>query len=111
MCSSDLGLGVSSIKRLAALPDIPTVAESGYPGFEVNNWYGVLAPGETPRAIVARLNAEINAVLQTPEFRERAAALGAEPAGGASEQFGKRLRDEIALWRRVFAKAGAAKGR
>ena len=67
--------------------------------------------GGAVRNYVARLNAEINAVLQTPEFRERAAALGAEPAGGASEQFGKRLRDEIALWRRVFAKAGAAKGR
>ncbi len=103
------GLAVSSIKRLAVLPDIPTVSESGYRGFEVNNWYGVMAPAETPAAIVARLNSELNALLATPEVRERMAALGAEPAGGAPELFGQRLRDEIALWRKVFAKTAAAK--
>jgi tripartite-type tricarboxylate transporter receptor subunit TctC len=105
------GLGVSGIKRLAVLPDIPTIAESGYRGFEVNNWYGVLAPAETPGTIVARLNSEINAVIATADVKERIAALGAEPAGGPAEQFGQRLRDEIALWRKVFARSGAAKAR
>jgi tripartite-type tricarboxylate transporter receptor subunit TctC len=102
------GLAVSGAKRLDVLPGIPTIAESGYRGFEVNNWYGVMAPGETPGAIVGRLNSELNALLATADVRERMAALGAEPAGGSAEQFGQRLRDEIALWRRVFAKSAAA---
>lgn len=105
------GLGVSGVKRLAVLPDIPTIAESGYRGFEVNNWYAVLAPAETPGAIVARLNTEFNALLTTPEIKERIAALGADPGGGTPEQFGQRLRDEIALWRKVFARSGAAKAK
>jgi tripartite-type tricarboxylate transporter receptor subunit TctC len=105
------GLGVSGVKRLAVLPDIPTIAESGYRGFEVNNWYAVMAPAETPNAIVLRLNGEINALLATPEFKERIAALGAEAAGGTPEQFGRRLRDEIALWRKVFARPAALKAR
>lgn len=98
------GLAVSGIKRLPVLPDIPTVAESGYRGFEVNNWYGVLAPGDTSAAIINRLNSDINAALNSADVKERMAALGAEPAGGSAEQFGKRLREEIALWRTVFAK-------
>jgi tripartite-type tricarboxylate transporter receptor subunit TctC len=102
------GLAVSASKRLAVLPEIPTVAEAGYKGFEVNNWYAVMAPGETPAAVIARLNSEINALLATPDIKERLAALGAEPAGGTPEQFGRRLRDEIALWRKVFAKPAAA---
>jgi len=102
------GLAVSGVKRLAVLPDIPTIAESGYRGFEVNNWYGILAPGETPAAIVARLNTEVNALLASADVKERMAALGAEPAGGTAEQFGQRLRDEISLWRKVFAKPAAA---
>ena len=101
------GLGVSSIKRLAVLPEIPTIAESGYPGFEVNNWYGVLAPAETPSAVLLRLNSEINAVIASADVKERMAALGAEPGGGSAEQFGKRLREEIALWKKVFARAAA----
>jgi tripartite-type tricarboxylate transporter receptor subunit TctC len=103
------GLGVSGVKRLAVLPDIPTIAESGYRGFEVNNWYAVMAPAETPNAVVMRLNSEVNALLATPDIKERIAALGAEAAGGTPEQFGQRLRDEIALWRKVFAKPGKAK--
>jgi tripartite-type tricarboxylate transporter receptor subunit TctC len=98
------GLGVSSARRLAILPDIPTIAESGYPGFEVNNWYSVMAPADTPSAIIARLNAEINAILAAPEVRERIAALGAEPAGGTPEQFGRQLKVEMAAWAKVFGK-------
>jgi tripartite-type tricarboxylate transporter receptor subunit TctC len=104
-------LGVSGIKRLAVLPEVPTIAEAGYKGFEVNNWYGVLAPGETPRAVVTRLNADINALINSADVRERMAALGAEPAGGTAEQFAQRLRDEIALWHKVFAKMPPGKAR
>lgn len=98
------GLGVSSARRLAILRAIPTIAESGYPGFEVNNWYSVMAPADTPSAIIARLNAEINAILAAPEVRERIAALGAEPAGGTPEQFGRQLKVEMAAWAKVFGK-------
>jgi tripartite-type tricarboxylate transporter receptor subunit TctC len=98
------GLGVSSARRLAILPDIPTIAESGYPGFEVNNWYSVMAPADTPSAVIARLNAEINAILAAPEVRQRIAALGAEPAGGTPEQFGRQLKVEMAAWAKVFGK-------
>jgi len=104
-------LGVSGVKRLPVLPDVPTIAEAGYKGFEVNNWYGVLAPGDTPSAIIVRLNGEINAMLNSTDVKERMAALGAEPAGGSAEQFGRRLRDEIGLWRKVFAGMGAAKAK
>jgi tripartite-type tricarboxylate transporter receptor subunit TctC len=101
------GLGVSSARRLAILPDIPTIAESGYPGFEVNNWYSVMAPADTPRAIIARLNTEINAILAAPDVKERIAGLGAEPAGGTPEQFGQRLKVETAAWAKVFGKPKA----
>jgi tripartite-type tricarboxylate transporter receptor subunit TctC len=98
------GLGVSSARRLAILPQIPTIAESGYPGFEVNNWYAVVAPAATPMAIVTRLNTEINSILTAPDIKERIAALGAEPAGGTPEQFGQRLKTEMDVWARVFGK-------
>jgi tripartite-type tricarboxylate transporter receptor subunit TctC len=105
------GLGVSSARRLAILPAIPTIAESGYPGFEVNNWYSVMAPADTPRAIIARLNTEINAILSAPEVKERIAGLGAEPAGGTPEQFGQRLKVEMAAWAKVFGKPKAKNSR
>ena len=98
------GLGVSSARRLAILPKIPTIAESGYPGFEVNNWYAVVAPAATPAAIVSRLNTEINAILAAPDVKERIASLGAEPAGGTPEQFGQRLKVEMGIWAKVLGK-------
>ena len=101
-------LGVSGVKRLAVLPEVPTIAEAGYKGYEVNNWYGVMAPGATPPAIVARLNTEINSLLGSADARERIAALGAEPAGGSAAEFGERLRREIAQWRKVFARPATA---
>ena len=76
-------LAVSSAQRIPTLPDVPTVAESGYPGFEADQWYGVVAPAGTPAALVAQLNAEINKALALPDVKQRLAALGAEvsPAG------------------------------
>jgi tripartite-type tricarboxylate transporter receptor subunit TctC len=102
-------LGVSSIRRLPILPNVPTVAESGYPGFEVNNWYAVLAPAETPRAIIAKLNGEINAILNTLDVRERIASLGNEPAGGTPGEFEQRVRNEMEMWAKVFAKSKGTK--
>jgi tripartite-type tricarboxylate transporter receptor subunit TctC len=98
-------LGVSSTQRLALLPDVPTIAESGYPGFEINNWYGIVAPAETPKQIVARLNAEINTLLDAGDMRERIASLGAERAGGTPEQFEQRIRSEMQMWQNVFEKS------
>jgi len=96
-------LAVSSAKRLAVLPQVPTIAESGYPGFEVNNWYGIVAPAHTPHEIVARLNNEMNAMLGAGEVRERIIALGNEPAGGMPEPFAERIKKEVALWQTLFA--------
>jgi tripartite-type tricarboxylate transporter receptor subunit TctC len=98
-------LGVSSTKRLAVLPNVPTIAESGYPGFEVNNWYALVAPAGTPREIVTRLNTELNAILALPEMRERIAALGNEPNGSTTRELEERIRKEVVLWQKVFAKS------
>jgi tripartite-type tricarboxylate transporter receptor subunit TctC len=98
-------LGVSSTHRLAVLPNVPTIAESGYPGFEVNNWYAFVAPAGTPREIVTRLNAELNAILALPDVRERIAALGNEPSGSTPRELEGRIRREVGVWQKVFAKS------
>ncbi|MGZ5224096.1 MAG: tripartite tricarboxylate transporter substrate binding protein [Burkholderiales bacterium] len=98
-------LGVSRAKRLPVLPNVPTIAESGYPGFEVNNWLGIVAPANTPREIVGRLNSEMNAMLGLADLRERITSLGNEPGGGTPEQFGDRLKKEVVLWQKMFARS------
>jgi tripartite-type tricarboxylate transporter receptor subunit TctC len=85
---------------------VPTVDESGVPGFEVILWYVIFAPARTPPDIVARLNAEIVKALATPEVRERFAALGLTPVAGASAQFDKFFRAEIDKWGKVIKSAG-----
>ena len=94
-------LAVTTTKRLAAKPDLPTVAELGMPGFEAVSWGGVMVPANTPRPIVAKLNAEINRILKLPEFRERLAKVGAETAGGTPEEFQAYLAAETEKWARV----------
>jgi tripartite-type tricarboxylate transporter receptor subunit TctC len=81
---------------------MPTVAESGVPGFESVGWFGLLAPAHTPAAIVAKLNAEVVALLETVEIRERLAALGAEPQPLGPEQFGAYINADIAKWTRLM---------
>jgi tripartite-type tricarboxylate transporter receptor subunit TctC len=88
------GLAVTGAKRLPSLPDLPTIAESGLPGYEASSWYGVLAPAGTPREIVARLNAELVKALAQPEVRTSLLAEGAEPIGGTPEQFGAHISSE-----------------
>ncbi len=101
-------LAVTTSKRLAAKPDLPTVAELGMPGFEAVSWGGVMLPANTPRPIVAKLNAEINRILKLPEFRERLAKVGAETAGGTPEEFQAYLAAETEKWAKV-AKAANIK--
>jgi len=101
-----LALGISSGKRSPTLPDVPTVAESGVPGFEVYEWQGVVLPKGTPRPIVDRLHKEITGVLGLPDVRERIGGLGAEVVGGTPEEFATFIRRELKLWERVIREAG-----
>jgi len=101
------GLGVSSMRRSLIFPDIPTIAEAGVPGYETNSWGGIVVPARTPRAIVLKLNAEINKALQSPELRERYAAIEAEPTGGTPEQFAAFVKTEAVKWADVVKKSGA----
>jgi tripartite-type tricarboxylate transporter receptor subunit TctC len=98
-------LAVSGARRSAAAPDVPTVAESGVPGYAFDVWYGMLYPARTPHAIVAKANAGINRALKSPSLAQRFAGVGVEPAGTTPEAFAQMLRREIAKWRKVVAEA------
>jgi tripartite-type tricarboxylate transporter receptor subunit TctC len=100
-------LGVSTRTRLAMLPDVPTIAESGLPGFEATGWNGVLAPAKTPLAIIERLNTEIARVARSPEMRAEAAAQGVEAIGNSPAEFARIIRDDIQKWQKLLKKAGA----
>src|SRR6266704_470525 len=100
-------IAVTSAKRAPELPEVPTIAESGFKGFEASTWYGLLAPAGTPVPIIDRLNAEVNRALGTPEVRERLAAEGGEVLGGSLEQFASFLKAEHAKWGRVVQESGA----
>ncbi len=101
-----LALGVTTVQRAQPLPDVPTIAEAGLPGFEYQGWYGMLAPGKTPRKIVNLLNAEVGRVLDLPETRERIANQGATARRSTPEAFDKLIRDEIATRTKVWKAAG-----
>ena len=100
-------IAVTSLKRAPVLPDVPTISESGLPGFEASSWFGVLAPAGTPAPIVARLNSEVNKWLQSPEAREQLLAQGAVAAGGTPEQFAAHIRSETEKWAKVVKASGA----
>jgi len=99
-------LAVTSAKRFPLLPDLPTIAESGYPGFEALAWNGVLVPAATPKPIVQRLNAEINAVLKDPDVVQKMHASGFDLVGGTPEDFGILIKSESEKWTPVIRKAG-----
>ena len=101
-------IAVSSPQRLAVLPDVPTVAESGYPGFEADQWYGLVAPAGTPASVIARLNAEVNKALALPDVARQLAIEGAVPAPATPQVFGDLIRREIPRWAQVV-KAGNVK--
>lgn len=100
-------IGVTSIKRFPLYPDIPTFAEAGYPNFEALAWNGILVAAGTPRAIVQRLNTDINAILADPAVKKTLNAQGFELIGGTPEQFGALIRDESVKWAPVIQKTGA----
>jgi tripartite-type tricarboxylate transporter receptor subunit TctC len=99
-------IAVTSAKRTPLLPDVPTVIESGVPGFEVLGWFGVFAPAGTPPDIVKRLNAEINKIIAKPSVVQRFAELGAEPLGGTPEQLAAWLKSEQDKWGRLIRETG-----
>jgi tripartite-type tricarboxylate transporter receptor subunit TctC len=100
-------LAVTSAKRSSSLPDVPTVAESGFKGFDVSTWYGVLAPAGTPAAVVTTLNAEVNKLLATPEMKAAINAQGAEPLALTPEQFATLLKTEYQQWKGIVEASGA----
>ena len=98
---------VTTPRRSEAMPDIPTMAESGLPGFDVSTWFGVFAPAGTPPAIVDRLNSSFTTALRSPEMRERLARMGAEPAPMAAGEFSQFVRSELAKYEKVVKFSGA----
>jgi tripartite-type tricarboxylate transporter receptor subunit TctC len=100
-------LAVSSAKRHPQVPDVPTVAEQGYRGYEVISWYGLLAPAGTPKPVVALLNRETVKILKTAEVRDRMAADGAEPVSSTPEELAAYIRSETARWAKVVRESGA----
>jgi tripartite-type tricarboxylate transporter receptor subunit TctC len=100
-------LAVGTAKRLAVMPELPTLAEAGVPGYEATQWYGILAPAAVPRDIVMKLHAEIVKTLQRTDVRERLAADGTEPVGNTPDEFGAHIKAEIARWAPVVKASGA----
>ena len=99
-------LAVMSAERSSAFPDVPTAKEQGFPELEVDTWYGVFAPAGTPRAVVQKVNSEINAELRDAALKELLAKQGMTPAGGTPERFAELVKQELARWTRVVAAAG-----
>ena len=100
-------IAVAGAKRATALPDVPTVAESGVPGFEASAWFGLVAPAKTPVAVLAKLESEVDAILKMPDVQKRFTELGAEPANISGAAFGRFLADETAKWTKIIQSSGA----
>jgi tripartite-type tricarboxylate transporter receptor subunit TctC len=100
-------LAVTSAKRVDDLPDVPTINELGYKGFDAVTWFGLLAPAGTPKDVIAKISAEFNKALKEPELSKRLADEGADPAGGTPEQFAALIKDEIPRWGKVVRESGA----
>ena len=99
-------LGVTSSKRSAVYPELPTIAETGVPGFHAVGWFGVFSPAKTPQPVVARLNSDLSAVMKEPELRDRLLAQGAEPLSGPPDDLRKYLAAEVEKWSKVIRDAG-----
>ncbi len=100
-------IAVTSVARAPVLPDVPTVQESGVPGYEVTSWYGVFAPAGTSGAIIGKLHSELTLALKAPDVVERFSTLGAEASGKGPDDFGRHVRDEIRKWAKVVKASGA----
>jgi tripartite-type tricarboxylate transporter receptor subunit TctC len=101
------GMGIATLTRSPYLPDVPTIAESGFPGFEAVGWIGIAAPARTPAPVLDKLNAEIVRIINTPEMKERLATLAFTPVGDTREQFARFIKSEIAKWGRAVRESGA----
>jgi tripartite-type tricarboxylate transporter receptor subunit TctC len=101
------GIAVTTAKRSALLPDVPTISESGLAGFDANNWYGLVVPAKTPRAIIDQLKAEVTKVLAMPDVKTTLFNQGLDPAPGTPEQFGAYIKSERAKWAKVIKESGA----
>src|ERR1043166_7006733 len=99
-------LAVTGAKRAQVMPEIPTIAESGLPGYELTTWYGIMFPAGTPREIIARMNTEINRVTTLPDVRERLAAVGAEALGGTPDDYGAVIKSDVARFTKLVKDAG-----
>jgi tripartite-type tricarboxylate transporter receptor subunit TctC len=99
-------IGVSTMQRIAALPDVPTVNESGLKGYDVILWHGLIGPKGLPQAIVERVNAELNKALKSKDMEEKLAADGVSSAGGTPQQFGTLIKRDIDTWAKVVKAAG-----
>ena len=101
-------LATSGLKRSSQLPDVPTMAEAGVPGYELDVWYGLFAPRGTPKAVIAKIAADAIRIMQAPDMRERWNAVGVEPAGTAPAEFSRQFRTEIDKWAKVVKAAKLA---
>ena len=99
-------LAITTAKRSALVPGVPTIAESGLPGFDFSTWWGLFAPSATPRPVIARLNADTLKALQLPDVKEKLAGVGAEPGGNSPEEFSAFVRSETEKWGRVIRTGG-----
>jgi tripartite-type tricarboxylate transporter receptor subunit TctC len=99
-------MAVTTAKHLPALPNVPTVAEQGYPGYDIYEWYGIFAPGKTPPVVVEKLSREVARLLRQPDIAERIAVLGAEPQGSTPAEFGKFVRAEMERWGALASRIG-----
>ena len=100
-------IAVAGAQRASALPDVPTVAESGVPGFEASAWFGLVAPANTPAPVLAKLEGDVDAILKMPDVQKRFTELGAEPGTLSGEAFGKFLADETTKWTKIIRESGA----
>jgi tripartite-type tricarboxylate transporter receptor subunit TctC len=101
------GIAVTTARRSALMPELPTIAEAGLPGFDANNWYGIVVPARTPRAIIDQLNAEVTKVLNMPDVKATLFNQGLDPAPGTPEQFGAYIHSERIKWAKVIKASGA----
>lgn len=99
-------LAVTSVKRIASAPELPTIMESGVSGYDVTGWFGLLAPARTPRNVVALLNSEVNKAIKVQDVRDRLSTEGLEPLGSSPEEFAALIKSEIEKWSRVVRSAG-----
>ena len=100
------GLGVTTARRSAALPNVPTIAESGVPGYEVSGWYGFVAPAATPKHAIAKLYSSTQSVTRQPEVKEKLLAVGVDAVEMTTAQFGQRIISELAKWEKIVKPLG-----